>query len=157
LNKLIEFGEVIKWEKFQFRQFDSEIKTRWLICIGIPTYNFEEYHLISTTTQTYIDEIQKRQALEIYKNDYKFFDDGCYIYFRERPYSFSIYEIKTNINNIYKKGFMDNQFLKNIYMAIWAYKTIPLIKFNYVYECYVEHGIEVPKPSHIKKRGRSKN
>lgn len=106
-------GTVIRRDNLPFPQYGGKLKPRWLICLGCTDYFSDPilHFFHSTTTQHW-----SGPCLRLPQAKYQFFIEDCFVYFNERPYSYTKSEL--NIPAVSIMGNINEADLKTIYDGI---------------------------------------
>ena len=114
----MRIGDVIKWNKYPYPQYNNKIKTRWFVYIGrtdIFSVSIHYYFATTTTKKTRI--ITPKDGCFLLSTKFSFFTSDCYIDFEERPHPIlkSLVEKNPDIEEV---GKLDEKILKEIYNGI---------------------------------------
>ncbi len=143
----MQIGDVIRWNKYPYPQYNNIIKPRWFVYIGCTDiFNIPlQYYFVTTTTrQTRI--ISPKDGCSLLTNKFPFFTFNCYIDFEERPHTRIKSEVEKN-PDIEIVGKLDEKTLKEIYNGIRkSSKYSPKIRLD-IYNSFDRDGItDLEKP-----------
>lgn len=114
----MQIGDVIRWNKYPYSQYNNIKKPRWFVYIGCTDiFSITIYYYFVTTTTKKTRIITPKDGCSLFTNKFSFFTSNCYIDFEERPHTIIKSKVEKN-PDIEKVGELDKKTLKEIYNGI---------------------------------------
>ena len=143
----MQIGDVIRWNKYPYPQYNNIKKPRWFVYIGCTDiFSIPLQYYFVTTTRQKTRIITSEDGCSLFANKFPFFTSNCYIDFEERPHTIIKSKVEKN-PDIEIVGKLDEKTLKEIYNGIRnSSKYSPIIRLD-IYKSFDRDGItDLEKP-----------